>query len=101
MIPGWYNLLPLLYDGSDVVGKFDGYSKEINKYAPLFQSIAELPDGDRLVKCVAHDNFWQLMESLRERRGGTGSRLPVDYQHPEKNFTERKDGRYVIEDARP
>jgi hypothetical protein len=86
--------------GSDKVANFEGYKDEIGKFRPLFEKIGELPDGEATVRKLAHDNFFQLMESLREKRGGSGLVLPADYLYPERNYTVGKKGSY-IRDARP
>ena len=73
--------------GSDIVAKFDRYSTEINKYDPLFRVLRERQDGDRIASRVAHDNFVQLMESLRDKRGGAGLVLDSSYLYPEERYT--------------
>ena len=73
--------------GSDVVAKFDGYAAEINKYGPLFDVLARRPNGEELIRRVAHDNFAERMERLRAARGGAGVRLAADYLYPEDRFT--------------
>ena len=83
--------------GSDAVAKFDKYKKEINKFAPLFDSIAELPGGDKVVQQVALKNFQEMMQELRQKRGGAGVVLPPTYQYPELNFTKDKEGRFVYQ----
>ena len=76
--------------GSDVVAKFDGYAKEINKFAPLFETLGTHEGGNSLVRKVAHDNFWKLMELLRKGRGGKGVVLPEDFQFSEHHFTRKR-----------
>ena len=73
--------------GSDIVAKFDGYAAEINKYGPLFDTLASRPGGEELVRRLAHDNFAHRMERLRAARGGAGVRLAADYLYPEDRFT--------------
>ena len=73
--------------GSDIVAKFDGYAAEINKYGPLFDVLVRRPDGEALVRGVAHDNFAGLMGRLRAARGGSGAILPEEYVYPEDRFT--------------
>ena len=86
--------------GSDKVANFEKYKEEIGKFTPLFEKIAELPDGEEKVKKLASDNFFELMEELREKRGGSGLTLPPDYLYPERNYTIGNKGSY-IKDARP
>ncbi len=73
--------------GSDIVAKFDGYAAEINKYGPLFDVLVRQPNGEALVRGLAHDNFADLMARLRTARGGSGATLPTDYVYPEDRFT--------------
>ena len=87
--------------GSDMVAKFGHYHEEINKYAPLFETLSEKPNGDQLVRNLAHDNFLGAMEKLRNLRGGIGIRLRPDYQYPEENFTRAENGAYIVHRARP
>ena len=64
-----------------------GYAAEINKYGPLFDVLARRPNGEELVRRVAHDNFAERMERLRTARGGAGARLAADYLYPKDRFT--------------
>lgn len=95
----WANLIMEYPDnfviGSDAVAKFDKYKKEMNKFAPLFETIARHSGGEEVVKRVAHENFWSMMTQLREKRGGSGAVLHSAYLYPEKNFTRDEEGHYV------
>ena len=83
--------------GSDKVANFSGYSKEMGKFATLFEALEE-KGGDSLVQKVARDNFVNRMMSLRKRRGG-GVTLPENYRYPATNYT-RREGKWTVKSPR-
>jgi hypothetical protein len=86
--------------GSDLIGNFTRYTEVISKYDPLLDALEKMPNGDMLVKRVAHDNFADLMNHLRKQRGGLGVTLPKYYLYPEDNYNIKKVD-YVRQDPTP
>ena len=87
--------------GSDAVANFGGYTKEMNKFNPLYDSLDRLDTGKTLILNLSHNNFYTLMMSLRQKRGGLGSVLPENYLYPEENFTTLKTLNYHPKPAFP
>ena len=72
--------------GSDAVANFSNYTKEMQKFDPLLETIQSLKNGQVLAKKLAHDNFYNLMMSLRQKRGGSGVVLDPSYRYPKTNY---------------
>ena len=85
--------------GSDAVANFGGYTKEMNKFQPLYETLRKKKGGDYLVNNLAHDNYAKMMLALREKRGGLGVVLPENYRYPEENFV-NPTFRYTVKPAR-
>ncbi len=72
--------------GSDKVGKFSGYDKEVNKFKPFVETLLKKKTGERLAANFLHDNFVNLMLTLRKKRGGLGLVLNPSYRYSEKKY---------------
>jgi hypothetical protein len=88
----WANLLEkypnVFVFGSDKVGKFNGYADEVNKFEPFVKTLLEKKNGNELANNFLHDNFVNLMLTLRKKRGGLGLVLSPSYQYSEKRYTQ-------------
>ena len=72
--------------GSDKVGKFNGYDKELDRFIPFLETLSERQNGEGLIKGFVDTNFSYLMLELRKKRGGSGVVLDPSYRYSETKF---------------